>query len=113
MPGVTQSTARPYPLPADEAGRLAELRRYDILDTPRHPYTHGLIGSIPSANIPGQRLYQIPGMTPPIDRMPRGCRFRPRCPNAQPLCQEPVALREIGAGRQLRCNFPMPSQDTP
>ena len=85
----------------------------DILDTPRHPYTHGLIGSIPSANIPGQRLYQIPGMTPPIDRMPRGCRFRPRCPNAQPLCQEPVALREIGAGRQLRCNFPMPSQDTP
>lgn len=35
MPGVTQSTARPYPLPADEAGRLAELRRYDILDTPQ------------------------------------------------------------------------------
>jgi len=79
----------------------------DLLDAPRHPYTHGLIRSIPSGNTPGQRLFQIPGMTPPLDRMPRGCRFHPRCPHAQQDCLQPVALRMLDAGHGLRCNHPM------
>ena len=59
------------------AGRIVETGRVaTVLDRPMHPYTHGLIGSVPSRNRRGSRLRQIPGMTPSLLNLPVGCAFR-------------------------------------
>jgi peptide/nickel transport system ATP-binding protein len=77
-----------------------------ILDHPLHPYTHGLIGSVPSRNKRGERLRQIPGMTPNLLALPQGCAFRMRCTNADTSCElEPQV--EPTHGRELRCFHPM------
>jgi peptide/nickel transport system ATP-binding protein len=77
-----------------------------ILDHPLHPYTHGLIGSVPSRNKRGERLRQIPGMTPNLLTLPQGCAFRMRCTNADTSCElEPQV--EPTHGRELRCFHPM------
>ena len=61
------------------AGRIVEAGRTDdVIDRPLHPYTVGLLGSVPSANKRGQRLNQIPGMTPDMLALPKGCAFRER-----------------------------------
>ena len=71
------------------AGRIVEYGPVDdVLDRPQHPYTQGLIGSLPSANRRGQRLRQIPGMAPSFLKMPSGCAFAPRCGRAQATCSE-------------------------
>ncbi|MFT4268568.1 MAG: ABC transporter ATP-binding protein, partial [Xenophilus sp.] len=63
------------------AGRIVETGPVDdVLDQPQHPYTQGLIGSLPSANRRGARLKQIPGLAPNLLRLPPGCAFAPRCP---------------------------------
>ncbi len=60
------------------AGRIVETGDIaDVVSAPRHPYTHGLIGSVPSRNQRGQRLTQIPGMTPSFLSLPPGCAFAP------------------------------------
>ena len=64
-----------------EAGPIVE-----VLTAPRHPYTRGLIRSVPSENTRGARLAQIPGVTPGLGRMPSGCAFRTRCPRATETC---------------------------
>lgn len=65
------------------AGRIVESgATADILDHPRHPYTVGLIGSVPSNARAGRRLYQIPGMAPSPFALPPGCAFNPRCGHA-------------------------------
>ena len=65
------------------AGRIVEQGSVDeVLDKPLHPYTHGLIGSVPSRNRRGGPLAQIPGMTPALIDLPPGCAFRARCPRA-------------------------------
>ena len=65
------------------AGRIVEKGAVgDVLDKPLHPYTHGLIGSVPSRNKRGEALRQIPGMTPSLLNLPQGCAFRARCPRA-------------------------------
>ena len=65
------------------AGRIVEQGTVDeVLDNPLHPYTHGLIGSVPSRNRRGQKLTQIPGMTPSLLNLQPGCAFRQRCPRA-------------------------------
>ncbi|SKA31965.1 ABC transporter ATP-binding protein [Consotaella salsifontis] len=79
----------------------------DLLDRPIHPYTDGLIRSIPSHNAPGQPLNQIPGITPALDRMPAGCRFHPRCPRRTDACLEEIALRSFGPAREARCIHPL------
>ncbi len=62
------------------AGRLVELAsREDLFSNPLHPYTRGLLASIPALATPGQRLHEIPGVVPPAGRWPKGCRFAPRC----------------------------------
>ena len=69
------------------AGRIVEHGTVDeVLDHPQHPYTQGLIGSLPSANRRGARLKQIPGMAPNLLSMPRGCAFAPRCGRATEIC---------------------------
>jgi len=91
------------------AGRIAEQGGVDdVLDRPLHPYTHGLIGSVPGAHLTGARLHQIPGSTPSLGRLPPGCAFEPRCPRALAECR--VAMPDITAaagGREFRCINPV------
>ncbi|HEY0425652.1 MAG TPA: ABC transporter ATP-binding protein [Rhodopila sp.] len=88
------------------AGRIVESgEAADVLDRPFHPYTAGLIGSVPSRNRRGQPLRQIPGMTPSLLSLPAGCAFRSRCSRADATCEQqpPVA----GAGHTARCFHPL------
>jgi len=79
----------------------------DVLDNPQHPYTFGLIGSVPSRNKRGSRLYQIPGTTPSLLSLPDGCAFRERCEFATDACLEQPPLSHIGATRTVRCFNPI------
>jgi peptide/nickel transport system ATP-binding protein len=89
------------------AGRIVEAGSVsEVLDAPLHPYTVGLIGSVPSRNRRGEPLRQIPGMTPSLLRLPPGCAFRARCPRAGEECMAEPALRSIRPGRQARCVNP-------
>jgi peptide/nickel transport system ATP-binding protein len=89
------------------AGRVVEQGPVDsVLDAPFHPYTVGLIGSVPSRNRRGEPLRQIPGMTPSLLDLPPGCAFRARCPRAEPRCAEPPPMTEYRPGRFARCIHP-------
>lgn len=72
------------------AGRIAEKGSvYDIFDRPAHPYTRGLLASIPRLDtVPKSRLSIIEGMVPGLMDLPAGCRFQNRCPHVQPSCSE-------------------------
>jgi peptide/nickel transport system ATP-binding protein len=70
---------------------------------PRHPYTEGLLASMPQWSVPGQRLAVIPGRVPPAGKMPAGCRFRSRCSFAGSACEEAVALVDVGQDSAVRC----------
>jgi oligopeptide/dipeptide ABC transporter ATP-binding protein len=59
-----------------------------IFNEPRHPYTWGLMGSLPRLDINVERLYQIPGQPPSLLHPPSGCRFHPRCAFAMPICRQ-------------------------
>ncbi|MBM3532102.1 MAG: ABC transporter ATP-binding protein [Alphaproteobacteria bacterium] len=90
------------------AGKLAESGPVDdVLDRPLHPYTKGLLGSVPSRNRRGSPLAQIPGMTPSLMSLPDGCAFADRCPRAQGDCRQAVPpMAEILPGRLARCIRP-------
>jgi peptide/nickel transport system ATP-binding protein len=89
------------------AGRIVEQGTVDeVLDAPLHPYTQGLIGSVPSRNRRGAPLAQIPGMTPALLNLPPGCAFRSRCPRVAPACVEEPALQPRGS-RFVRCFYPL------
>jgi peptide/nickel transport system ATP-binding protein len=60
---------------------------YDLFNRPRHPYTWGLMGSLPRLDVDVERLTQIPGQPPSLLRPPRGCRFHPRCPYVMDVCK--------------------------
>jgi peptide/nickel transport system ATP-binding protein len=62
----------------------------DLFERPRHPYTWGLLGSLPRAGADTQRLVQIPGSPPSLLNPPSGCRFHPRCPYAMTVCHTTV-----------------------
>ena len=69
-----------------------------------HPYTRGLMASLPRMTPRGQRLYNIPGTVPNLHAMPVGCRFAPRCQYATERCHgEKPALKDIGEGHLCRC----------
>jgi peptide/nickel transport system ATP-binding protein len=88
------------------AGRVVESGlAADVLDRPLHPYTAGLIGSVPSRNQRGQPLRQIPGMTPSLLALPAGCAFQSRCARADAACDQPPP--EIGATHTARCFHPL------
>ncbi|CCO09128.1 putative peptide ABC transporter ATP-binding protein y4tR [Desulforamulus hydrothermalis Lam5 = DSM 18033] len=76
----------------------------ELFDNPLHPYTRGLLKSIPHINERQDRLYMIEGMVPPLTNLPPGCAFAPRCPEAGPRCRlaRPV-LQELAAGRRVSC----------
>jgi len=91
------------------AGRIVEYGEVDnVLDRPLHPYTYGLIGSVPSRNRRGVPLHQIPGMTPSLLNLPPGCAFKARCPHATDLCiTAPEVSEPRGSDRLIRCHLPM------
>ena len=88
------------------AGRIVEQGNIDdVIDRPLHPYTAGLLGSVPTANRRGQRLYQIEGMTPNMLALPEGCAFEPRCQVRTEACSAQPLIEEI-ADRRIRCFNP-------
>lgn len=91
------------------AGRIVEQGRVDdVLDRPMHPYTQGLIGSVPSQNRRGQPLAQIPGMTPSLLHLGAGCAFAARCPRADAPCwSDAPGLTAYDAERAFRCHHPI------
>jgi peptide/nickel transport system ATP-binding protein len=90
------------------AGRIVESGPVDaVLDAPLHPYTSGLLGSIPSRNVPGRPLSQIPGSAPPLDRLDAGCAFRERCARAGDGCHIAPFVTNPAAARTLRCVRPL------
>jgi len=90
------------------AGRIVESGSVDeILARPMHPYTRGLLDSVPSRNVPGRPLAQITGMTPSLLELREGCAFRERCARASELCATSPAITLPAAGRTLRCVHPL------
>jgi len=78
----------------------------DLLQNPLHPYTRALINSVPSIGAEARRLKTIPGTVPRLGDFPSGCRFHPRCPQAQPECaQKEPDLIEPRPSRWARCPF--------
>jgi peptide/nickel transport system ATP-binding protein/oligopeptide transport system ATP-binding protein len=89
------------------AGRVVERSPGpDIFDDPQHPYTLGLLGSIPKIEEDRDRLLAIEGSVPPPFDLPSGCRFHPRCVFAEPACTEAdPELREITVGHRAACRL--------
>ncbi len=89
------------------AGRIVERGTVDeVLDRPAHPYTAGLIGSVPSRNEKGKPLVQIPGVMPSMLNLPSGCSFRMRCDRADAACAAKTPP-PLGSLRQVRCLHPL------
>lgn len=88
------------------AGRVVEQGGIDdVIDRPLHPYTVGLLGSVPSSNRRGHRLNQIDGMTPNMLALPSGCAFAARCPRADAACDARPELSQ-DQSRAFRCHHP-------
>jgi len=87
------------------AGRVVETSpAAEVFARPLHPYTEGLLASIPRLEGPIERLDAIPGQVPTPDAMPAGCRFAPRCRYAEPACAaSPPPLAPRGEGRAAAC----------
>lgn len=86
-------------------GQVVEEADVDLLFAePLHPYTIGLMGSIPSLDAEVDRLQSIKGNVPPPEHFPEGCRFAPRCPHAFERCRvEQPQLLTLKEGRKVRC----------
>jgi oligopeptide/dipeptide ABC transporter ATP-binding protein len=91
------------------AGRVVEQADvFRLFASPAHPYTHGLLASLPRVGLKQRRLHSIDGLPPRLDRLPPGCAFAPRCDRAAERCHKelpPLAL--LSPGHQVRCHFPI------
>jgi peptide/nickel transport system ATP-binding protein len=86
------------------AGQVVEdARTDDVLLRPRHPYTSGLMRSLPKLSERKAVLPSIPGRVPSPDAMPEGCRFAPRCRFAEPRCREDQQLQNVAGDHAVRC----------
>ena len=86
------------------AGEVIEDAAVDeALVRPLHPYTSGLLRSLPHLSERRGKLASIPGRVPSIMDMPNGCRFKARCPHAIDACNAEQTLRDAGGGRKVRC----------
>jgi oligopeptide transport system ATP-binding protein len=89
------------------AGKIVERGAvFDVYERPSHPYTEGLMRSIPRLDQRGKRLDPIRGAPPSLINIPTGCSFHPRCPRARDVCsrEEPL-LRAVKPGRRSACHF--------
>ncbi|MFD7625051.1 ABC transporter ATP-binding protein [Streptomyces sp. NPDC059851] len=92
------------------AGRIVEAAPvHDIYEAPAHPYTRGLLDSIPRLDQKGQELYAIKGLPPNLLAIPPGCAFNPRCPMARPVCRSDVPplypVTGVPEPRASACHF--------
>ncbi|MGW0685902.1 ABC transporter ATP-binding protein [Streptomyces sp. NPDC002754] len=89
------------------AGRIVETAPvHEIYKAPAHPYTKGLLESIPRLDQKGQELFAIKGLPPNLMNIPPGCAFNPRCPMAQDVCRTDVPpLARVSENRRSACHF--------
>jgi oligopeptide transport system ATP-binding protein len=90
------------------AGRIVEQAdAFELYARPAHPYTKGLLDSIPRLDQKGETLSAIGGLPPSLTNIPAGCPFNPRCHYAQDICRvdPPPPLREVGRHRFAACHF--------
>ncbi|MGK5631451.1 ABC transporter ATP-binding protein [Streptomyces sp. URMC 123] len=89
------------------AGRIVETAPVrELYKSPAHPYTRGLLDSIPRLDQKGQELYAIKGLPPNLLNIPAGCAFNPRCPQAQDICRtDAPVLHDVAAERGSACHF--------
>jgi peptide/nickel transport system ATP-binding protein len=95
------------------AGRVAELGPLaGVIDRPEHPYTWGLLQSLPGADTSrSEPLHPIEGTPPSLISVPSGCAFHPRCPYVLPVCpRERPALRPTTPGHTVACHLPVPTR---
>ncbi|MBQ0823419.1 ABC transporter ATP-binding protein [Microvirga sp. HBU67558] len=85
-----------------ESGPAAE-----VIASPRHPYTAGLLASVPAEHEPGTKLPQVPGSTPSLANLPPGCAFAPRCAKAGPACTTTPPVQTFEDGRTALCHYPI------
>ena len=87
------------------AGEIVEYAPVGALfATPQHPYTIGLLGSIPRLDVKAEELAAIEGMVPSLAELPAGCRFAPRCPFVRERCRQALPpLAVVGPGHRSRC----------
>ena len=97
---VTQRTLVMYAGSIIEQGPTRELIR-----SPLHPYTQGLIGALPEQTTPGSRLNQIPGVMPSLQDIPEGCAFHPRCTLAVAKCQHQIPELKGKTSRLCACHL--------
>src|SRR5699024_9953128 len=93
-------------------GKIVELTTKEKIYTqPQHPYTEGLINSVPTPDPFDRAKRNLPileGDNPNPINIPEGCRFRTRCPYAQDICKvEEPELRDIGDNNKVACHFPI------
>ncbi len=89
------------------AGRIVEHADvHSIYKSPAHPYTKGLLESIPRLDAKGTELATIKGLPPNLMRAPSGCKFHPRCPYVQEICRTvDPPNKDLGNGRTSLCHF--------
>jgi oligopeptide transport system ATP-binding protein len=102
-------------LVAEEADRVAVMYAGNIVETgpvsevfanPKHPYTKGLLNSVPVNAVRGEDLKSIGGTPPDLHSIPAGCVYQARCPLARDICTTRPALEAVGVGRKAACHFP-------
>lgn len=97
---VTQKTIVMY------AGRVIEQGpTKEIINDAQHPYTQGLMNALPQMAVPGQRLNQIQGSMPPLQRIPTGCAFNPRCNYVLEICKHNLPGFTQSGGCQVACHM--------
>jgi len=86
------------------AGRIVEIGPVaEVIHSPQHPYTKGLMGAIPALRGESQRLAQIDGAMPRLDAVPAGCAFHPRCPHAFDRCRHEIPRRLRSGSTEVAC----------
>jgi oligopeptide/dipeptide ABC transporter ATP-binding protein len=89
------------------AGQIVETGpTQSLFQNPQHPYTYGLLESLPDLGQPRKRLKSIPGLVPNLANLPRGCRFKERCFRGQKSCEEAVPSMSRIDESSFRCLFP-------
>ena len=95
------------------AGRIAEIGPvHDVIHAPAHPYSHGLMGSIPAMGEDRERLLQIDGVMPRLNAIPNGCAFHPRCPKVFERCRQERPSQVQAGSTRVSCWLHAGSQET-